>query len=126
MAELKNDQQRPFDYARPEQTTQMPDSFDVFVSPAERLKKVSRIEKIAVVGLLLMLIATAVLMVNMRNDVSKTQNEISNIQSQIDEKEKTATQLQQEKNELSRSDRLKEIAEKAELKINDENLRKVK
>ena len=43
-----------------------------------------------------------------------------------DAKEKTATQLQQEKSELSRSDRLKEIAEKAGLSINDDNLRKVK
>lgn len=39
---------------------------------------------------------------------------------------KTATQLQQEKSELSRSDRLKEVAEKAGLSINDANLRKVK
>ncbi len=126
MAELKNNQQTQFDYAQPEQSIQTPDSFEVFVSPADRLKKISRIEKIVAVGLLAMLISMAIIMVNTRNDISKTQNDITNTQTEIDKKEKTATQLQQEKNELSRSDRLKEIAEKDGLSINDENLRKVK
>lgn len=126
MAELKNNQQTQFDYAQPEQPIQTPDSFEVFVSPADRLKKISRIEKIVAAGLLAMLISMAIIMVNTRNDISKTQNDITNTQTEIDKKEKTATQLQQEKNELSRSDRLKEIAEKDGLSINDENLRKVK
>lgn len=126
MAELKDNQRSQFDYAQPEQPIQTPDSFEIFVSPADRLKKISRIEKIVAVGLLAMLISMAVIMVNTRNDISKTQNDITNTQTEIDQKEKTATQLQQEKNELSRSDRLKEIAEKDGLSINDENLRKVK
>jgi cell division protein FtsL len=79
-----------------------------------------------VLAFLVMLIGLSVVMVNYRNEISKTQNEITSIQTDIDAKEKTATQLQQEKSELSRSDRLKEIAEKAGLSINDDNLRKVK
>ncbi|MGM0215571.1 cell division protein FtsL [Enterococcus sp. AZ109] len=126
MAELKNNQHNQFDYASPEQPIQTPDSFEVFVSPADRLKKISRIEKIVAGGLLVMLIGMAIIMVNTRNEISKTQNEVTNIQTEINQKERTATQLQQEKNELSRSDRLKEIAEKDGLSINDENLRKVK
>ena len=40
--------------------------------------------------------------------------------------EKEITRLQQEKNELSKADRIKQIAEKLGLSINDDNLRKVK
>lgn len=125
MAELKNHQPYQFDSPQ-EEHQQTPDSFNVFVSPGDRLKKISRIEKIAVLAFLVMLIGLAIVMVNYRNDISKTQNEITSIQTDIEIKEKTATQLQQEKSELSRSDRLKEIAEKSGLSINDANLRKVK
>ena len=125
MAELKNKQQFQFE-AQQEEIHQTPDSFKVFVSPGDRLKKITRIEKFAVLAFLVMLIGLSVAMVNYRNEISKTQNEITSIQTDIDAKEKTATQLQQEKSELSRSDRLKEIAEKAGLSINDANLRKVK
>jgi cell division protein FtsL len=118
MAELKNNQPFQFD-SQQEEIHQTPDSFKVFVSPGDRLKKITRVEKFAVLAFLVMLIGLSVVMVNYRN-------EISSIQTDIDAKEKTATQLQQEKSELSRSDRLKEIAEKAGLSINDDNLRKVK
>lgn len=125
MAELKNKQSFQFD-SQQEEIHQTPDSFKVFVSPGDRLKKITRVEKFAVLAFLVMLIGLSVVMVNYRNEISKTQNEITSIQTDIDAKEKTATQLQQEKSELSRSDRLKEIAEKAGLSINDDNLRKVK
>lgn len=125
MAELKNNQPFQFD-SQQEEIHQTLDSFKVFVSPGDRLKKITRVEKFAVLAFLVMLIGLSVVMVNYRNEISKTQNEITSIQTDIDAKEKTATQLQQEKSELSRSDRLKEIAEKAGLSINDDNLRKVK
>ncbi|GAA2899780.1 cell division protein FtsL [Enterococcus pseudoavium] len=125
MAELKNNQPLYFEPLQDE-IHQTPDSFEVFVSPGDRLKKITRLEKFAVLAFLTMLIGLSIVMVNYRNEISKTQNEITSIQTDIETKEKTATQLQQEKSELSRSDRLKEIAEKAGLSINDENLRKVK
>ncbi|MFC4771104.1 cell division protein FtsL [Enterococcus hermanniensis] len=129
MAELKNEQNYQFDPKfdpKLEEVQQTPDSFEVFVSPGDRLKRISKVEKLAVVAFLVMVIALSITMVNYRNDISKTQNEITSIQTDIDAKGKTATQLQQEKSELSRSDRLKEVAEKAGLSINDANLRKVK
>ena len=106
MAELKNNQPFQFD-SQQEEIHQTPDSFKVFVSPGDRLKKITRVEKFAVLAFLVMLIGLSVVMVNYRNEISKTQNEITSIQTDIDAKEKTATQLQQEKSELSRSDRLK-------------------
>ena len=125
MAELKNKQPFQFD-SQQDEIQQTPDSFKVFVSPGDRLKKITRVEKFAVLAFLVMLIGLSIVMVNYRNEISKTQNEITSIQTDIDAKEKTATQLQQEKSELSRSDRLKEVAEKEGLSINDSNLRTVK
>lgn len=124
MAEQKKPEQIPFD--SPEQTNQTPDSFKVFVSPLDRLKRTSRFEKIAAFGLIAMLIFLSIVMVNLRNDITKLQNDISNTQTEVDSKNQTASQLQQEKNELSRAARLKKVAEEAGLTINDDNLRKVK
>jgi len=129
MAELKNEQNYQFDPkfdSKLEEIQQTPDSFEVFVSPGDRLKRISKVEKLAVAAFLVMVLVLSITMVNYRNAISKTQNEITSIQTDIDAKGKTATQLQQEKSELSRSDRLKEVAEKAGLSINDANLRKVK
>ena len=129
MAELKNAQNYQFDPkfdSKLEEIQQTPDSFEVFVSPGDRLKRISKVEKLAVAAFLVMVLVLSITMVNYRNAISKTQNEITSIQTDIDAKGKTATQLQQEKSELSRSDRLKEVAEKAGLSINDANLRKVK
>lgn len=129
MAELKNEQNYQFDLKfdpKLEEIQQTPDSFEVFVSPGDRLKRISKVEKLAVAAFLVMVLVLSITMVNYRNAISKTQNEITSIQTDIDAKGKTATQLQQEKSELSRSDRLKEVAEKAGLSINDANLRKVK
>ncbi len=78
-----------------------------------------------VVAFLVMLIGLSVVMVNYRNEINKTQNEITSIQTGIDAKKNSDT-VAARKSELSRSDRLKEIAEKAGLSINDDNLRKVK
>ena len=129
MAELKNEQNYQFDPkfdSKLEEIQQTPDSFEVFVSPGDRLKRISKVEKLAVAAFLVMVLVLSITMVNYRNAISKTQNEITSIQTDIDAEGKTATQLQQEKSELSRSDRLKEVAEKAGLSINDANLRKVK
>lgn len=129
MAELKDQDQTIFDYAQEheQQSIKEPEPVTTILhSPADRLKRVTRLEKGIVLGMLLLLIGTAIIMVNFRNEISKTQNEITSIQAKIDQNEKQATQLQQEKNELSRSERLKKVAEKAGLTIDDDNLRKVK
>ena len=50
MAELKNNQPFQFD-SQQEEIHQTPDSFKVFVSPGDRLKKITRVEKFAVLAL---------------------------------------------------------------------------
>ena len=62
----------------------------------------------------------------LRTNISGVENEITTIQTKIDKKNVEKTSLVQEKNELSRTERIKKIAEEKGLSINDDNLRKVK
>ena len=103
MAELKKMQDYEYDLPelvdQPEQ--QMPDSSsnqEIILpqSPAKRLKQIS------------------------------AEKEITSIQTEINDKKQEKTSLEQEKNELSRTERIKQIAEEKGLSINDDNLRKVK
>lgn len=131
MAELKKLNELPYDYIpveSPEEVTiedQQP-AIDYPVSPAKRLKHVSLLEKGMVAFLVVAAVILSVVTIQVRTSISKTEKEITSIQAELLTKEADTTRLQQEKSELSRTDRLKEIAEKAGLSVNDDNLRKVK
>ena len=62
----------------------------------------------------------------LRTNISGAEKEITSIQTEIKDKKQEKTSLEQEKNELSRTERIKQIAEEKGLSINDDNLRKVK
>lgn len=53
-------------------------------------------------------------------------NEITETQAAIKEKDESALKLEQQKNELSKADRIKEIAKNKSLTDNIDNIRKVK
>ena len=59
-------------------------------------------------------------------NISGVEKAITTIQTEITQKNQEKTSLVQEKNELSRTERIKKIAEEKGLSINDDNLRKVK
>lgn len=130
MAELKNFD--PHQYEHPakdtadEEMKPKTEPIKIASSPAKRLKKISKLEKFFVAMLGLMMIATALFTIQVRNTISKTENEISALQADIVKKEEEANRLEQEKSELSRSDRIKKVADDEGLTVNDENLRKVK
>ncbi|MFZ4899150.1 cell division protein FtsL [Enterococcus durans] len=131
MAELRKAQEYPYDLLdmveQPEH--QLPDSNQEVIlpqSPAKRLKHISNLEKLAVVSITLSVIALCILTVMLRTNISGVENEITTIQTKIDKKNVEKTSLVQEKNELSRTERIKKIAEEKGLSINDDNLRKVK
>ena len=67
----------------------------------------------------------AILTINIRTNISQVEHDISLIQSDINEKTTQAEQLEQEKNELSKTERIQKIAEDNGLSIDDGNLRKV-
>lgn len=98
---------------------------DLLHYPKQRLRNVSFIEKILAVFLLAAVISIAVLTIQVRTAIVQTTNGITDAQAEISQKEETALKLEQERNELSKADRIKDIAEEQGLSENDGNLRKV-
>ena len=131
MAELRKVQEYPYDLPdlvdQPEQQLPEPEQ-EVHLpqSPAKRLKHISNLEKIAVVSIIFSVVALCVLTVMLRTNISGVEKSITTIQTEITQKNQEKTSLVQEKNELSRTERIKKIAEEKGLSINDDNLRKVK
>ncbi|XBG82334.1 cell division protein FtsL [Enterococcus cecorum] len=96
------------------------------VSVANKLKRISLVEKVIAVSILLFVVVVALGMIYIRTSINQMEHDISIVEKEITVNEKEITRLQQEKNELSKADRIKQIAEKLGLSINDDNLRKVK
>ncbi|XBG73616.1 cell division protein FtsL [Enterococcus cecorum] len=96
------------------------------VSAANKLKRISLVEKVIAVSILLFVVVVALGMIYIRTSINQMEHDISIVEKEITVNEKEITRLQQEKNELSKADRIKQIAEKLGLSINDDNLRKVK
>ncbi|MDR1568561.1 MAG: cell division protein FtsL [Streptococcaceae bacterium] len=90
-----------------------------------KLKKVTLLEKCFYTALIITAITLAVSKIYIRNLIESTQTEIGMVQSSIDEKNQKIEDLKQQQNELLRTDRVKEIAEKEGLKTTDNNFRKL-
>ncbi|MGC6767210.1 cell division protein FtsL [Enterococcus sp. LJL128] len=133
MAELKKYQETSYDLPvideavieteSPVKKTQTPSALPY--SPKKRLRNVSLFEKFLSVVLLAAAISMAVLTIQVRTAIVQTTNEITDAQAEITEKEEKALKLEQERNELSKAERIKKIAEEQGLSENDGNLRKV-
>ncbi|OTN77274.1 cell division protein FtsL [Enterococcus sp. 8G7_MSG3316] len=107
------------------QDPQRPEVIRIPASPQRRLKSISALEKLIATFVVLAVITLAILTISIRTNISQVEHDISLIQSDINEKTAEAEQLEQEKNELSKTDRIKKIAEDQGLSIDDGNLRKV-
>ncbi|MBK0037735.1 MULTISPECIES: cell division protein FtsL [unclassified Enterococcus] len=121
---------QPLDHSEP--TTeklptdpQRPEVIRVLASPARRLKSISTLEKLIAAFVIIAVLTLAILTINIRTNISQVEHDISLIQSDISEKTTQAEQLEQEKNELSKTERIQKIAEDNGLSIDDGNLRKV-
>ncbi|MTD37629.1 cell division protein FtsL [Erwinia sp. CPCC 100877] len=95
-------------------------------SPKRKLRNISLMEKTIGFLLLVAIIGIAVLTIQVRTSITQMTNQITQTQTTIQEKEETALKLEQQKNELSKADRIKEIAKKQGLSDHLENIRKVK
>ncbi|WP_314060273.1 cell division protein FtsL [uncultured Vagococcus sp.] len=98
----------------------------VLTYPKKRLQNISRVEKSIVALFILAFVTMAVLTVKLTTTISRGEEEIAVIQGDIDRKTDQISKLEQEKNELSRADRIKKAAEEAGLEVKDENIRNVK
>ncbi|KAF1301343.1 MULTISPECIES: cell division protein FtsL [Enterococcus] len=103
-----------------------PEIIEVPHSPARRLKRISKLEKLIGAILFAAIIGLAVLTIYVRTDISQLEHDVSLIQAETTQQNEETTRLEQEKSELSKTERIKKVAEKQGLTINDDNLRKVK
>lgn len=135
MAELKirdeefqsfSEMQEPIEDFTIFEEVQRPEMLKVPTSPTVKLSKLSKMELILIVGFILGAIILGVFTINLRTQVSSAENVITAIQAKTNEATNKKMDLQQEKNELSKTERIQKIAEKKGLSIKEDNLRNVK
>lgn len=95
-------------------------------SPKRKLRNISLLEKTIGFLLLVAIIGIAILTIQVRTSITQMMNEITETQATIQQKEESALKLEQQKNELSKADRIKDIAKSKGLSDNIDNTRKVK
>lgn len=97
--------------------------------PAEpKSKPPKKLSIIYTVGYVLMGLISLMLVfttINVENKITSVSNAIVKIQYSNSDKETKVDNLKQEKNELSRVDRIMKIAKEGGLSVNDSNIRKV-
>lgn len=93
--------------------------------PKRKLSKVSKVEKVVAGIFVAFALLTAAVTVMMTTMISKAEEVVSLIQIGNVSKQDEINKLEQEKIELSRTERIKEAAEKGNMEIVDTNIRNV-
>ncbi|WEV44618.1 cell division protein FtsL [Streptococcaceae bacterium ESL0687] len=91
---------------------------------AKKFKKYSTIEKVFYFSVVATIIVMAVAIIFVKTRIFQTEENLGRIQYNISQKKTKQEELNQQIQELSRSDRVLKIAEKENLKLNDKNIRK--
>lgn len=110
----------------PEQAPKVQKTIDLPQSPKRKLRHISLLEKTIGFLLLVAIIGIAILTIQVRTAITQMTNEITETQATIQTKEESALKLEQQKNELSKADRIKDVAKSKGLSDNIDNIRKVK
>ncbi|EOL47842.1 cell division protein FtsL [Enterococcus caccae] len=133
MAELKKVEEFQYDIpimdepvTAPEQKPKVQKNVDLPQSPKRKLRNISLLEKTIGFLLLVAIIGIAVLTIQVRTSITQMTNEITETQATIQEKEESALKLEQQKNELSKADRIKDVAKRKGLSDNLDSIRNVK
>lgn len=109
----------------PAPKAERPEVVVVPYSPSRKLDRISRMEKVIITVIILVAIGLSVLTISIRASINQAEQDITTVQNKIDTDKDEVQQLEQEKSELSKSERIQKIAEKKGLSINSDNLRKV-
>lgn len=91
----------------------------------KRIKTFTRLEKAFYGAIIITAITLAVSIIYLQSRSLQIQQEISHLNSQINDRETEYNNVKQEVNELSRYDRIAEIAQKAGLTVQKDNIKKV-
>lgn len=124
MAELK--EYNHYNYDTEEEVTEVVAAEPVLTYPSKKNKTITLFERVIVGLVIVSFLGLAVLTVKLTTTISQAEQEIISIQRDIEVKTDEAAKLEQEKSELSRTERITKAAEDAGLEIKDENIRNVK
>ena len=91
----------------------------------KRINTFTRLEKAFYGAIIITAITLAVSIIYLQSRSLQIQQEISHLNSQINDRETEYNNAKQEVNELSRYDRIAEIAQKAGLTVQKDNIKKV-
>lgn len=94
--------------------------------PQSKLKKVSKFEKFIFTIFVGTFLCLAVATIRMTTYINREEEAISSIQADKKQMQQDIETLDQEKNELQRTERLKKIAEDAGMQMHEDNIRKIK
>ncbi|MGX6978500.1 cell division protein FtsL [Vagococcus elongatus] len=97
----------------------------IYQQPVSRLRKISKMEKVVFGILVLFLLGVSGLTIQLSNRIAQQEQNIATIQEEKENLRGDVRELEQEKGELSRPERLKNAAEKEGLEKNEENIRNV-
>lgn len=107
------------------QETQLAEAMPYLV-PKSKLSRVSKLEKVVFIALVITFLLLAVATIRMTTSVNREEEAISALQVEMIQSQQEIETLEQEKNELLRTERVKGIAEKAGIELRDDNIRKIK
>lgn len=93
--------------------------------PINRLKKITNLEKIILLTLALFFVVLSALTIQLSNRVAKYEENITTMQRKNESINGNVSELQQEKTELSRVDKLNKEAKKEGLEKTEDNIRNV-
>ncbi|HCM89337.1 MULTISPECIES: hypothetical protein [Vagococcus] len=117
-----------YDYAQtlpPEKEKRLQENIPYLV-PKSKLRKVSKLEKIVFSTVVVTFLFLSIATIKMTTAINREEEAITSVQQTMNESKSAIDKLEQEKNELLRADRVKGIADKAEIKVRDENIRTIK
>lgn len=103
-----------------------PEVIVVPLSPSRHLQRISKLEKMIAFIFIVALVGVGLLLINLRTSITQIEQDISLIEGEVIVDNAEVLRLEQEKSELSKSERIRKIAEDKGLTIQSENLRKVK
>jgi len=94
--------------------------------PQSKLKKVSTLEKFIFLACIATFLCLAVATIRMTTYINREEEAISTIQAEKKQMQQDIETLDQERNELQRTERLKKVAEDAKMEMHEDNIRKIR
>ncbi|MGY3749706.1 hypothetical protein [Vagococcus acidifermentans] len=125
-AEKHNHEQLDIPVVQPSTKEKVLTEVTPYLVPKRKLDKVSKLEKLVVALFIVTFVVLSVATVQLSTAINQEEKPITAIQQEVSADKEIIEQLEQEKNELSRKDRVNKIAEEADVKHREENIRNIR